>query len=54
MHHVFVTDLEGRPIRVLTPTDVLRALALPAASNMGWRFQAAELHSSYSYDDSNP
>jgi CBS-domain-containing membrane protein len=26
VHHVFLTDLEGRPIGLLTPTDVLHAL----------------------------
>ena len=32
--------LEGRPIGMITPTDILRAVAAPSTSNIGWRFQA--------------
>ena len=30
VHHVFVTDLEGRPVRMITPTDILGSITLPA------------------------
>ena len=42
-HHVFVVDPEGRPIRVVTPTDVLRAIATPSTEAFGWRFRAEEV-----------
>ena len=42
VHRVFVTDLEGRPTRCVTPTDVFRLVALPSAHNLGWRFQATD------------
>lgn len=51
VHHVFVTDLEGRPIRVVTPTDVFRAMALPSTDALGWRFQAAEARASYAFEE---
>ena len=41
-------------IGMLTPTDILQAIALPSASNIGWRFQAAELHSTYAYEETHP
>ena len=48
VHRVFVTDLEGRPVRMITPTDILRSITMPAMhSNVGWRFQAAEISSKY-------
>ena len=55
VHHVFVVDLEGRPIRMVTPADVLKVLALPSASNLGWRFQiSADLHSTYAFEEAMP
>ena len=44
IHHVFVVDLEGSPLRVVTPTDVLTRLALPSARKLGWRFDSYEVH----------
>ena len=51
VHHVFVTDLEGRPVRMITPTDILGSITLPAMHGaVGWRFQAAEISSKYAAD----
>lgn len=51
VHHVFVTDLEGRPVRMITPTDILGSITVPAThGNVGWRFQAAEISSKYAAD----
>ncbi len=51
VHHVFVTDLEGRPVRMITPTDILGSITLPATHGaVGWRFQAAEISSKYAAD----
>jgi len=44
VHHVFVLDLEGSPLRVLTPTDILQRIALPSAQKIGWRFDSYEIH----------
>ena len=44
VHHVFVLDLEGSPVRVLTPTDILQRIALPSAQKLGWRFDSYEIH----------
>lgn len=44
VHHVFVLDLEGSPLLVLTPTDILQRIALPSAQKIGWRFDSYEIH----------
>ena len=57
VHRVFVTDLEGRPTRCVTPTDVFRLVALPSAHNLGWRFQATDAGRAtrgWSYAPRNP
>jgi|TARA_B100001142_G_scaffold62376_1_gene61572 CBS domain-containing protein len=50
VHHVFVTDLDGAPIGMITPTDILSAMSLPSTEGIGWRFQSAELHSIYAWE----
>jgi len=44
IHHLFVVDLEGSPIRVITPTDILQRITLPSAHRVGWRFDSYEVH----------
>lgn len=44
VHHVFVVDIDGSPLRVLTPTDILQRIALPSAQKIGWRFDSYEIH----------
>ena len=39
-HHVFVVDaFHGRAVRVITPADVLRAVAAPGRAAIGWRYR---------------
>lgn len=39
-HHVFVVDaFKGRAVRVITPADVLRAVAAPGRAAIGWRYR---------------
>lgn len=39
-HHVFVVDaFRGRAVRVITPADVLRAVAAPGRAAIGWRYR---------------
>ena len=39
-HHVFVVDsFHGRAVRVITPADVLRAIAAPGRTAIGWRYR---------------
>jgi CBS domain-containing protein len=55
VHRVFVTDLEGRPTRCVTPTDVFRLVALPSAHNLGWRFQATDAgRATYAREEPTP
>ena len=45
VHHVFVTNLDGAPMRMLTPSDVLSAVALPGmVAPVGWRCVFAYIH----------
>lgn len=44
IHHVFVVDLEGSPLRVITPTDIISRIALPSARKLGWRFDSFDIH----------
>jgi hypothetical protein len=39
-HHVFVVDaFHGKAVRVITPADVLRAVAAPGRAAIGWRYR---------------
>ena len=39
-HHVFVVDaFRGHAVRVITPADVLRAIASPGRTAIGWRYR---------------
>ena len=39
-HHVFVVDaFHGKAVRVITPADVLRAIAAPGRTATGWRYR---------------
>jgi CBS domain-containing protein len=39
-HHVLVVDaFHGRAVRVITPADVLRAVAAPGRAAIGWRYR---------------
>ena len=44
IHHLFVVDLSGSPLRVITPTDILSRITLPSAHRVGWRFDSYEIH----------
>ena len=44
VHHVFVVDLEGSPLRVITPTDCLSRIALPGSRKIGWRYDTYDVH----------
>jgi CBS domain-containing protein len=44
VHHLFVLDLEGSPVRTVTPTDILQRVALPSARKIGWRYDSYEIH----------
>ena len=44
IHHVFVVDLEGSPLRVITPTDIISRISLPSARKLGWRFDSYDVH----------
>ena len=41
--HVFVVDLEGSPLRVITPTDCLSRIALPGSRKIGWRYDTYDV-----------
>jgi CBS domain-containing protein len=44
IHHLFVVDLSGSPLRVITPTDILSRITLPSSHRVGWRFDSYEIH----------